>query len=88
MRSGIMGFYGLRLNQVKVNGRWEAVKGLENGLIDASTAGLDVILVVRSTPDWAQKIPGSSCGPIQEGEIQTFALFMKDLVAPVQCPTI
>ena len=71
---------------IKGERRWDTVKTLENGLIDASAAGLDVILVVRSAPDWAQKVPGSSCGPIKEEELQSFALFMKDLVTRYSVP--
>ena len=43
---------------------WESVD--ENGLLDASNRGLNVIAIIRYTPDWAQKIPGIACGPVAE----------------------
>ena len=42
--------------------------------------GLKVIAVVKYTPDWAQKYPGSACGPIKSTAFADFAEF---LTAPV-----
>src|SRR6266511_452634 len=38
---------------------WSALTGLESELQDASSKGIQVILLVRSTPQWARKIAGS-----------------------------
>jgi len=46
----------------------------------AAAKGLQVILVVRGTPTWAQKIAGYGCGPIKDTKLSRFADFMYDLV--------
>lgn len=61
--------------------RWEALSGLEEELIRAAEAGLKVILIVRSTPTWAQSAPGLFCGPIQADALPAFGNFLHDLVA-------
>jgi hypothetical protein len=38
---------------------WSALAGLDSELQDASSKGIRVILIVRSTPEWARKIVGS-----------------------------
>jgi hypothetical protein len=58
---------------------WNSALGAE--LIQASQKNLEVILVVRSTPTWAQKVSGSSCGPIKETDLGAFAQFMRDAVS-------
>ncbi len=60
---------------------WASVATLEEQLINAFQNQLEVILIVRGTPPWAQAIPGSTCGPIQPGKYEAFARFMNDLVA-------
>ncbi len=60
---------------------WEAVSQLEEELITAAEQGQRVILIVRSTPTWAQQIPGSYCGAIKRKKLSAFALFMHDVVA-------
>jgi hypothetical protein len=60
---------------------WAILAGLESALQDASSRGIQTILVVNSTPAWAQKIAGSSCGPIAPNQLTAFASFMHDLVA-------
>jgi len=65
---------------------WDAVSNLEMGLIESSRRGLNVILMVRSTPLWAQKVSGSYCGPISQEKLQYFARFMTDLVARYSQP--
>ena len=66
--------------------RWEAVTKLEEGLVNASSQGLDIILVVRSTPPWAQLYEGSYCGPIKPDKISAFAAFLSDSVARYGVP--
>lgn len=60
---------------------WEALAGLEQELRDASRQGMEVILIVHSTPAWAQHVEGSYCGPIRPDALEDFAAFMRDLVA-------
>lgn len=59
---------------------WDALAKLEQELQDASQRGLQVVLVVSSTPKWAQKVPGSFCGPVSEDKLLSFARFMNDVV--------
>ncbi len=59
---------------------WGAASGLEQEMINASQKGLDLILVVRSTPTWAQKVPGYFCGPVSQDKLQAFANFMYEAV--------
>jgi hypothetical protein len=59
---------------------WGALAKLEQELQNASERGLQVVLVVSSTPQWAQKVPGSLCGPVAEDKLLSFARFMADVV--------
>jgi hypothetical protein len=61
--------------------KWEAVADREKQLRTAAENNLHVILVVRLTPGWAQKIPGVSCGPVRQDKLEAFGDFMYDLVA-------
>jgi hypothetical protein len=59
---------------------WDDLKDLEEQLIAANERNLQVILVVRGTPSWAQMVEGSICGPIKEEKLQAFASFLHDAV--------
>lgn len=65
---------------------WSALAGLESELADASSRGLQTILIVRGTPAWAQKVPGANCGPIAQASLGAFGSFMHDLVARYSVP--
>jgi hypothetical protein len=65
---------------------WNEVSDLEQKLIAASEKGLEIILIVRGTPDWAQQVPGSSCGPIKQDQLAAFASFISDAVARYSSP--
>ncbi len=60
---------------------WSALSGLEAQLKFAAENNLQAILVVRDTPDWAQKTPGYSCGAIKADKLAAFGDFLYDLVA-------
>lgn len=66
--------------------KWEFLSNLEDGLKLAASRGMKVILVVRSTPPWAQKIPGVFCGAIKRGKFTAFADFMYDVVKRYSVP--
>lgn len=66
---------------VKGQRDWRVLANLEQELARAATQGAQMILIVRNTPAWAQKYPGSSCGPIKPDELASFASFMHELVA-------
>ena len=59
---------------------WENVADLNQDLENASNAGLEVILVVRSTPTWAQLWPDFYCGRIKADHLSTFGNFMNEAV--------
>lgn len=59
---------------------WNQVATLEQELINAADHGLQVILIVRSTPQWAQETPGYSCGRIKSEALQAFGDFLYEAV--------
>jgi hypothetical protein len=65
---------------------WEALAGLESELKTAAVQGLQVILVVRSTPEWAQSTAGSLCSPPKPEKLAAFAALMHDVVRRYSIP--
>ena len=59
---------------------WDAVAGLEAELQEMASRGMQVTLIVRDTPAWAQKVPGSFCGPVSPQSLDAFAAFLHDAV--------
>ncbi len=59
---------------------WAAIAGFEQELINASNEGITPLIIVNSTPIWAQKVAGSFCGPVAPAKYGAFASFMRDLV--------
>jgi hypothetical protein len=59
---------------------WSVLANLESQLKKAAADNIRVVLIVRRTPSWAQKLPGSYCGPVKESKLGAFADFMYDLV--------
>ena len=60
---------------------WGALAGLEADLIRARDAGMEPILVVRSTPEWAEHPDfGVPCGPMAPEHRTAFGNFMKEMV--------
>lgn len=66
--------------------KWENVVGLENNLRTARAMDQEVILIVRSTPEWAQKHEGIFCGPIKQENFADFANFMDAVVTRYSHP--
>jgi len=58
--------------------QWSAVD--EASLITASENGIQVIGIIRDTPDWAQKNPPYSCGAINQTALPEFVNFVRELV--------
>jgi hypothetical protein len=58
---------------------WSLLGVLKGQLAAVSPKHVNIILVVRNTPVWAQKYPGSACGSVRESKIPAFAQFMHDL---------
>ncbi len=65
---------------------WNSLSKLDEELITASSAGFTTILIVRQTPDWAQRVPGKLCGPIRPEKLNSFGDFMYDLVTRYSQP--
>ena len=61
---------------------WSSMADLETQLKNASSRGFQVVLIVRSTPQWARKIAGTgpTCGPIAQNKLAAFGNFMNALV--------
>jgi hypothetical protein len=60
---------------------WGVLANFEQMVMDMHSRGLEVIAIIRETPTWAQAVPGSFCGPIQDEDIPAFADFVKEVVA-------
>ena len=65
---------------------WENVD--EGSLLRASENGLKVIAVVKYTPDWAQKYPGSACGPIKSAAFAAVRRVFDRSGQPLQKPSL
>jgi hypothetical protein len=65
---------------------WQQAATLENRLIKSSAEKLETILIVRLTPAWAQKVPGSVCGPVRSDKFADFGKFIYDVVARYSQP--
>jgi hypothetical protein len=65
---------------------WQALKDLEQDLLNAAEVGIEVTLLVMSTPDWAQAVPGHSCGPIAQDQMGAFAQFVQATVKRYSAP--
>ncbi len=79
-------FFWSDVEPVEGQRNWDAVTSIEQDLAKASKQGINTILIVRSTPLWAQKVYGHSCGAIKADKFQAFASFMRDLVARYSVP--
>lgn len=60
---------------------WAAVEKLDQELRQAAERGLRVILILRSTPTWAQGTPGVFCGPVRDDKLEAMAAFLRQAVA-------
>lgn len=65
---------------------WSVLTDLEDELQTASKQGLETILIVRGAPSWAQKAPGSFCGPVLADKMAAFASFVYDAVSRYSIP--
>jgi hypothetical protein len=65
---------------------WSSASALEADMIQASQLGYKWIQVVRGTPDWAQKYPGTACGPIKQSEFASYADFLKAAIERYSVP--
>jgi hypothetical protein len=59
---------------------WGTLDGVAAELQAVTAQGGVPLVIIRSTPAWAQKVPGAECGPIKPEALDTFADFMRELV--------
>jgi hypothetical protein len=81
MGAGIIRTNGLLWSTVEPNPGdrfWDPE--IDQRILSARKYNLSTILIIRSTPTWAQKA-GNFCGPIAADALDDFANFMKDVVA-------
>ena len=57
---------------------WQTVD--EVSLRNAAAEGLQIIGTIKFTPEWAQKVTGSFCGPIKQDALEEYAQFLTALV--------
>ncbi len=65
---------------------WSVVLNLEKELAFASAQGVQMMVIVRGAPAWAQKLPGVICGPILPEKLPAFANFMFEVVKRYSAP--
>lgn len=66
---------------------WSAISSVNEELRTlAEYDDVTPLVIVRSTPDWAQKVAGSYCGAIAEQSFDEFADFMYDMVSRYSKP--
>lgn len=65
---------------------WFMLGDLDKALVNLSERGIVPLVIVRGTPDWAQKVSGSFCGPIAEDKLLDFVAFMRALVMRYSVP--
>jgi hypothetical protein len=66
--------------------QWEEMSVLDAQVSQLSAAGFETMLIVRSTPSWAQYVEGMPCGPIRPENLDDFAGFLTDAVARYKEP--
>ena len=65
---------------------WAALAAYDASLANVADKQMNVILVVRGTPIWAQLYPPYSCGPITPAKLGAFGDFMYELVRRYSVP--
>jgi hypothetical protein len=65
---------------------WSALSYMETEFTNAAAQGMQVILVVRGAPSWAQKYVPWACGPIAQAKLGAFGDFMAALVSRYSQP--
>jgi len=60
---------------------WSWMAELENEMAVLHQNGMELVLIVRGVPEWAQAEGGHICGPIAQDKFGAFANFMQELVS-------
>jgi hypothetical protein len=88
MRSAWVRINALHWSAYQPNNNSEFIinPALEQELILADQNGMDAILIIHRTPEWAREYPNSICGPISSDKLDEFANFMKMVVQKYSQP--
>ncbi len=65
---------------------WAALADLELEMQTISQNGMQMILIVRDTPEWARQVPDKACGPIKMEKFEAFGNFLYELVQRYSAP--
>ncbi len=65
---------------------WGALADLEREMVAVNQRGSKLILVITSTPNWAQAVQGTSCGPVAREKLLAFSQFLYELVLRYSAP--
>ena len=60
---------------------WSSMADLESEMALLSQNGMNLVMIVRGVPEWAQADGGHICGPIAQDKFGAFANFMQALVS-------
>lgn len=59
---------------------WEAISRLEEGMRNTAVAGINLIVVIRDAPAWAQLQVGILCSPVRNEKLEAYGNFLHDMV--------
>jgi hypothetical protein len=65
---------------------WTAIERAFSEIATIAASGAEPIVIIRSTPAWAQARPNTTCGPIRPDALPAFAAFLGDLVTRLSAP--
>lgn len=65
---------------------WGSQPALQQELIQASELGVEVILIVRSAPDWARQVSNKDCSRIKPEALSAFGDFLYEAVKRYSVP--
>jgi len=76
----LAGIWWPQIEPTEGNYNWSQMAFHEQNFRNAQNSNMKVVVVVRGTPDWAQKNPPWACGPITQTKLAAFGEFMYQLV--------
>lgn len=82
----VAGIWWPQIEPTEGNYNWSQMAFHEQNFRNAQNSNMKVVVVVRGTPDWAQKNPPWACGPILQTKLAAFGEFMYQLVQRYSAP--
>jgi hypothetical protein len=80
------GVYWSKVEPTEGARNWGALASFEQELINAASRNIKVVMIVGSSPGWAQAVSGRSCGPVRSDKLAAFGNFIRDAVARYSHP--